>query len=152
MVGLMADMKVVPRWIRGEEQPYFLEPARHISAMACPGDRLFAVDYLPGVAQATNLRPATVVASAHYLYDSPYAVRKFRARVLGDLERNPPEFMVKWAMTDSADASEEVRLFRLEVQRMLDARYEQVPGPVSQGVEAYILRSHRCTHHRPPSP
>jgi hypothetical protein len=145
LLGTISDLRTVWSRRRDEGESYFAASARLIRRVACPGDRLFSWDYLPGIAQATNLRPATVLASAHYLNDSPYAVKKFRARVLDDLLKSPPEFVVMLVQTRDPHPSEAVQSLRVALQDLLDRSYTEDRSNLSDHVvEVFIRKDHHC--------
>jgi hypothetical protein len=147
LAGLLGDLRAVREHALEPAQRYWHAAYTVIRERSCPGDRLLTWEYVPGIGQSTNLRPATVVASAHYLYDSPYAVSKFFDRLRTDLERDPPEFLVVKAEPEPAQAG----LLRAEraVVETLAARHYDVILPRQSGSDIVVYaRRHRTCGNR----
>lgn len=58
------------------------------------GDTLFTWGYMPSFYFDTGLQNSTRLLSAHYLFDSPYARKRFENELLYTLERSRPTFIV----------------------------------------------------------
>jgi hypothetical protein len=149
LLGTVGDVRIVWKVLHEQGESYFAASARLIRRTACSSDRLFSWDYLPGVFQATNLRPATILASAHYLNDSPYAVKKFRRRILDALLKSPPEFVVMLVQPRDPQPSEPVQSLRAALQDLLDRSYtEDRSNPSDTVIKVFVRKDRHCTFGR----
>lgn len=146
LAGLVADVRLFRDMTSSPPPRYWHGAARAVAEVACPNDRLFTWEYVPGIAQTTNLRPATIISSGHYLDDSQYSFDKFGNRVRTDLGTNPPEFLVVKAVPEPRHLlREQTRNHRAFVVELARSRYDTLfTQENGSGIVVYVRKGHAC--------